>query len=73
MRRHIDLSAKHGPLLRTGDLAYAVGLSAQTIRQEIQSGEIKATRMGPAKKEFRIAWDEARRYARQIGALAASA
>ena len=67
----IDLTAEHGPPLTTGQLAAAVGLSAQMIRLEIHAGEISAARIGQGQKrrEFRIPWRECQRYAVQIGVV----
>lgn len=67
----VDLSQPSGPPLTTSQLALVVGFSAQFIRTEILAGELKAIRVGRGqkRKEYRIPWREARRYALQIGVL----
>lgn len=66
----VDLSQTSGPPITTSQLAIVTGLSAQFIRMEIVAGELKAVRIGRARrKEYRIPWREARRYARALGAV----
>jgi hypothetical protein len=53
----------------TGDLARATGLSRNTIRRDIELGELKASRRTPT-SDYRIAFDEAERYVRRLCAHA---
>ena len=55
-------------LLTTGQLAHLIGVSAETIRLEIQQGEVSAIRVG-RRPEYRIPVAEARRYLTRIGVL----
>ena len=65
----IDLRPPLGRPLSPSQLGVAVGLSSQTIRAEIRAGEVRAVRVGPARRYYRIPWDECRRYAFHIGIL----
>jgi hypothetical protein len=65
----IDLRPPVGRPLSPSQLGVAVGLSSQTIRAEIKAGEVRAVRVGPARRYYRIPWEECRRYAVQIGIL----
>lgn len=71
MEDPVDLSQAHGPALTTTQLGEVVGVSSQTIRMEIAAGELSAVRIGRGlkRREYRIPWREARRYARQLGVL----
>jgi excisionase family DNA binding protein len=71
MARHeriIDLRSENGAPLTTSDLARVTGLSVRTIQRDIALGELKAARRW-ARRQYRIAWDEAQRYARAVCAL----
>lgn len=72
----IDLTQSDGPVLSTVQLAKAVGLSAETVRRDIELGELDAgCRMGgqTRRKRYLIRWEEARRYAVQMGVIRVSA
>jgi excisionase family DNA binding protein len=65
-----DLAHRTGPPLTTAELAGIIGMSATFIRKEIESGYLRATRMGRGRKRvFRIPLHEARRYVRELGLL----
>jgi len=63
-----DVPAK--AVFSTAELASMVGMSATFIRTEIQSGEIKAIRLGRGRRHvFRIPYREAVRYMQCLGVL----
>jgi excisionase family DNA binding protein len=65
-----DLAHTTGPPLTTGELAAMIGMSSTFIRKEIDSGYLRATRIGRGRKRvFRIAVREAHRYVRDLGLL----
>ena len=71
MVQMVDLSQARGPALTTSQLAFVVGLSAQTLRMEILAGELRAIRVGRGRKRraYRIPWREACRYATRLGLI----
>jgi excisionase family DNA binding protein len=66
-----DLAAPVGPSLTTREYAAIVGISTQTVRREIECGELRAhrTRRRGRRHQYRIAWADARRHAKQLGVL----
>lgn len=64
----IDLTQPTGAPITTGQLARYVGLSRQTIRRDIEAGELRGYRHGQA-GDWRIRWDEARRYCMNLGLI----
>lgn len=64
------LADEAGPPLTTAELADMIGMSATFIRKEIDSGYLRATRIGRGRKPvFRIPVGEALRYVRELGLL----
>jgi excisionase family DNA binding protein len=58
------------PPLSTSALAKRIGMSASFVRMEIRAGEIRAIRVGHGRRcVYRIPFDEAMRYVRQLGLL----
>lgn len=64
----IDLTRPTGDPISTGQLARYVGFSVQTIRRDIEAGELRGYRHGRA-GEWRITWAEARRYCLTLGII----
>lgn len=66
-----NLADSDGPSLTTREYAAIVGISTQTVRREIECGELQAhrTRRGGTRRQYRIAWSEACRHAKQLGLL----
>lgn len=65
-----DLAQLKGRPLTTSQLAAIVGMSPTFIRKEIDSGYLRATRIGRGRKPvFRIPLQEARRYMKELGLL----
>ena len=69
-RRLRNLAHKAGPPLTTTELAGMIGMSSTFIRKEIDSGYLRAMRIGRGRKPvFRIALSEAQRYVKELGLL----
>jgi excisionase family DNA binding protein len=63
-----DLSRKSGRPLTTAELAAMIGMSCTFIRNEIDAGYLRATRIGRGRKPvFRIPLREAQRYVKELG------
>jgi excisionase family DNA binding protein len=63
-----DLLRPDGPPLTISELARMVGMSATFIRAEINSGYLRAVKVGRGRKRvFRILVCHARAYAEQLG------
>ena len=59
-----------GTPLSTGQIASAIGMSAQFVRDEINAGELKAFRVGSRRRlEWRVSFAEAKRYLTRIGVI----
>ncbi len=55
--------------MTTGEFAGLLGVSDQFIRNEIKAGYLQAHRIGRGRqRQYRIPWQEAKRYAGGIGA-----
>lgn len=67
----IDLTQHDGPALTTVQLSAIIGVSAETIRREIEAGELKAHRIGRGlhRRAIRIKWSVAQGYARRLGVI----
>jgi excisionase family DNA binding protein len=64
------LARESGKPLTTSELARLIGMSATFVRKEIDSGYLRAIRIGRGRKRvFRIPISEARRYIRTLGLL----
>jgi excisionase family DNA binding protein len=71
MARHeriIDLRSEEGLPVTTSDLSRITGVPLRTIQREIALGELKAARR-EGRRRYRIAWEEAKRYARSVCAI----
>ena len=65
-----NLLRKTGRPLTTAELAEMIGMSCTFIRNEIDGGYLRATRIGRGRKPvFRIPLREAQRYVKELGLL----